>query len=315
MKHKYKKGEKAYMRVPVVVKAVDKDSATLEAIFSTQDEDRHGDRVLQEGWDLKNFKKNPVILNSHNYDDAAEVIGRVMPGTLKIEGKKLIGKIKFAVDENPKAKVIFDLYAGGFLSAFSVGFLVKEFDQDNKGNTDYFTIAEAELLEVSAVSVPANARALAKQKGIEIDKLDKNAPTPSDGGNDNAPTPSDGGLDNAPSEGKSVDIECPKCKTKVGSCDESVKAMLGDTTCEKCKDITENQPAPETPKKKSRNARVMKAIHSIESRRSRQIKNAYSIIKKLLEDDEEGQQINRENRDKVRKRRVNRAIRALIKSK
>lgn len=150
----------------IEVKGVDKENKTLEAIFSTQGEDRHGDVIIQNGWDLKYYKKNPVILNSHNHSDATEVIGKVEKGSLKVDNSKLTGKIKFAVDENPKAKIIYDLYAGGYLNAFSVGFLVKEYD-----NKDYSKITQAELLEISAVSVPANAYALAKQKGIDVDKL------------------------------------------------------------------------------------------------------------------------------------------------
>ena len=130
------------------------------------------------------FKKNPVILNSRNYGDAAEVIGKA--SNVKVEAKKLQGKITFAVNENPKAKVIFDLYAGGFLNAFSVGFIPTKFKQNKDGSTDWYTIEEAELLEVSAVSVPANARALAKAKGIDIDMLksndDEHEPTNDDEG-------------------------------------------------------------------------------------------------------------------------------------
>ena len=150
----------------IELKGVDKENKSLEAIFSSQKEDRHGDVVMQDGWELKNFKTNPVILNSHNHDDATEVIGKVEKGTLKIENGKLFGKIKFAVDENPKAKIIFDLYAGGYLNAFSVGFIANEYDPK-----DFSKILKAELLEVSAVSVPANAYALAKSKGIDVDKL------------------------------------------------------------------------------------------------------------------------------------------------
>jgi hypothetical protein len=79
---------------------------------------------------------------------------------------------EFAVDANPKAKIIFDLYAGGFLHASSVGFIPTEFDKQKDGSTDYYTIKQAELLEVSAVSVPANAAAtLAKSIGIDTDEL------------------------------------------------------------------------------------------------------------------------------------------------
>lgn len=141
---------------------VDTDNFTLEALFSNEKEDRHGEKVMQN-WDLKSFRKNPVLLNSHNYGDVSEVIGKI--SKIASKDKELTGKVHFAVNENPKAKIIFDLYAGGYLNAFSVGFVPKDFSEDG------MTIMKAELLEISAVSVPANALALAKSKGIEVDKL------------------------------------------------------------------------------------------------------------------------------------------------
>lgn len=149
----------------IVKSSVDIENATIDAIFSSSKEDRHGDVVEQE-FDVRAFNKNPVILNSHNYNDAVEVIGKA--SDVKIENGKLQGKIKFAVAENPKAKVIFDLYAGGFLNAFSIGFIPTEFAED-----DFSKILKSELLEVSAVSVPANPEALAKikSKGIDLEIL------------------------------------------------------------------------------------------------------------------------------------------------
>ena len=88
MKLNLKQGEKAYIQMPVEVKSIDKDMGTLEAIFSTQDVDRHGDIVLQDGWDISMFKKNPVILNSHNYGDAAEVIGKA--SNVKVDRKSVV---------------------------------------------------------------------------------------------------------------------------------------------------------------------------------------------------------------------------------
>jgi len=157
---------KKYEIFGVEIKTVNEEKGTLEAVFSTQNEDRHGDVVMQDGWDLKNFKKNPVILNSHNYGDATEVIGKAI--NPKVVDGKLEGKIEFAVNQSEKAKTIFNLYAGGFLKAFSVGFIPLEFDEK-----DYSKITKAELLEVSAVSVPANAMALAKAKGIDVSVLEK----------------------------------------------------------------------------------------------------------------------------------------------
>ena len=142
----------------------DDEKATIKAIFSTPNDDRHGERVNQK-WDLKNFRANPVILNSHNQWDAKAVVGKAIK--IGMSKGNLVGEIEFAVEANPDAKIIYELYKGGFLNAFSVGFIAKKF------SADYSEILEGELLEISCVAVPANAEALqqAKAKGIEIEKL------------------------------------------------------------------------------------------------------------------------------------------------
>jgi len=161
------KAEKKIIQMNIAIKKIDMENFIINGVFSTEDEDRHGEIVYQN-WDLKNFKKNPVILNSHNYGDITEILGKAVEITNDKDTKKLTGAIQFAVSQNPKAKIAFDLYAGGFASAFSVGFMPKEFN--DKGD-----ILKAELLEISLVSVPANALALAKAKGIDVDLLTKEA--------------------------------------------------------------------------------------------------------------------------------------------
>lgn len=156
------KKNKQYSQIPFEAKTVNKAEYTLEGVFSTSDMDRHGD-IVEQNWDLEKYRQNPVVLNNHQSHDATETIGR-MENIQVIDGK-LQGKIKFAVNENPKAKVIFDLYAGKFLSAFSAGFIPLEFGTRGE-------IKKSELLEVSAVSVPANAMALAKSAGIDIGLLE-----------------------------------------------------------------------------------------------------------------------------------------------
>lgn len=325
MKRKLIQGEKAYIQMPVEVKSIDKDLGTLEAIFSTQDVDRHGDVVLQEGWDLVNFKKNPVILNSHNYGDAAEVIGKA--SQVKIDGKKLVGKITFAVNENPKAKVIFDLYAGGFLNAFSVGFIPTKFKDNKDGTKDWYTIEEAELLEVSAVSVPANARALAKAKGIDIDVL----PTTKDNEHDE-PKPED--TEETP-EGDSVEIpkddevsptdgEAPAGDIDGGESEpdggdekpdgDAGGAAGGETVPDEGDGVT--PPAPtEAPVQASYAAKVAKAITHIESKEKAQYRKVANILDSLLNGEESGVRMDSRTREQVRKRKTNQAIRMLLKIK
>ena len=129
----------------------------LEAIVATDDVDRDGEVLDIKGLDIKKFQSNPVVLWAHDYSKPP--IGRAEKITKKADGT-LVAKIKFAITESDFAKEIYALYKGGFLNAFSIGFIPSEAD----GNR--FT--KSEMLEFSAVPVPANPNALltAKAKGI-----------------------------------------------------------------------------------------------------------------------------------------------------
>jgi len=132
----------------------------FHAVFSTASEDRHGDIVYQN-WDLKAFQNNPVYLDSHNYGGIEHILGRIEG--IKAD-KALEGDIVYALD-NPKGLLAYNLTQKGFLNTSSVGFIPKDFDKD--GN-----IIRSELLEISAVSVPANAEALIDtQKSIEVGEV------------------------------------------------------------------------------------------------------------------------------------------------
>lgn len=147
------------MVVPTVFeKTYEEDAVTnrFHVVMSTAVEDRHGEIVFQN-WDLDNFKKNPVFLDSHNYSSIEHILGKIHNTTAQTA---LEGDIEFALD-NPKGMLAFKLALGDFLSATSVGFIPKAFDED--GN-----ITQAELLELSAVSVPANPQALL-EKSLDVD--------------------------------------------------------------------------------------------------------------------------------------------------
>lgn len=131
------------------------ENATYKMTFSDDKEDRHGD-IVKQNWDLKWFKKNPVLLDSHNYDSITRIVGRVSKIT---QDPVLNGEIEFAQNElGQQAQYLVD---NGFLNASSVGFIPLEFD--NEGN-----ITKSELLEISLVAVPANPRALFEKKATEL---------------------------------------------------------------------------------------------------------------------------------------------------
>lgn len=132
-------------------KAVSNDEDTelkIEGYASTVDKDRVGDVILSEAWTqggLKNFEKNPILLFNHNYDTP---IGKVTDFETDAKGLRVKGTISKAA--GPYRELIKD----GVLSTFSVGFLIKDADYDSGANI--FVIKNAELLEVSVVSVPCN---------------------------------------------------------------------------------------------------------------------------------------------------------------
>ena len=132
--------------------AQDDGSVMIRGMASTADFDRAGDSISVEAWQkggLKNFEKNPIILFNHDYD---KPIGRATGLKAGPDGLELECKISKSAPAN-----VAELVKDGVLGAFSVGFRVK--DADYIKETDGLMIKDAELFEVSVVSVPCNQSA------------------------------------------------------------------------------------------------------------------------------------------------------------
>ena len=130
----------------------DDGSIMIRGMASTADFDRAGDTISAEAWQkggLKNFEKNPIILFNHDYD---RPIGRATGMKAGPNGLELECKISKSAPGN-----VAGLVKDGVLGAFSVGFRVK--DADYIKETDGLMIKDAELFEVSVVSVPCNQAA------------------------------------------------------------------------------------------------------------------------------------------------------------
>ena len=130
----------------------DDGSVMIRRMASTADFDRAGDSISAEAWQkggIKNFEKNPIILFNHDYD---KPIGRATGMKAGPDGLELECKISKNAPGN-----VAELVKDGVLGAFSVGFRVK--DADYIKETDGLMIKDAELFEVSVVSVPCNQAA------------------------------------------------------------------------------------------------------------------------------------------------------------
>jgi len=126
-------------------------------LFVMSDElpDRGGDVVKLDGWDLSGFMRNPVFLSMH--DSTRYPIGTWEK--VWTEAGQLRGIARFADQgTHPEADLAYSLYKQGIMNAVSVKFLGNEYEPNDHGG---LTFTAHELLECSAVPVPANANALA----------------------------------------------------------------------------------------------------------------------------------------------------------
>lgn len=110
--------------------------------------DRGKDYIGKKAWDLTNFEKNPVILFNH---DKEKPIGKALGVEATDEG--LYIKARISKSKDPMVSYVRDLIKEGILNAFSVGFDAKQEGKDSKGVNE---ITQAELYEVSVVSLPMN---------------------------------------------------------------------------------------------------------------------------------------------------------------
>ena len=141
---------------------------TLWAVASLEEPDREGDVILAEGWELENYRKNPVILFAHKYDQPP--VARALEIGVSQRGLKFRAQFP-SRKEYPFADTVYRLYRGGYLRSFSVGFIPKLWGDrksapgDGQGGRLF---RRQELVEISAVPIPTHPKALAEaqKKGL-----------------------------------------------------------------------------------------------------------------------------------------------------
>lgn len=126
-------------------------SIMIEGYASTNDIDRAGDVVSPAVWEkgLENYIKNPIILAYHDYE---KPIGRMVEHRYDSKGLWIKARISAAAED------IFNLIKDGVMTAFSIGFRIK--DAEYMQEADVFYIKEIELHEISVVPVPCNQNTL-----------------------------------------------------------------------------------------------------------------------------------------------------------
>jgi HK97 family phage prohead protease/HK97 family phage major capsid protein len=135
----------------------------LEFVLSDETPDRMDDVIMSDGWELANFKRNPIALFNHKSDFP---IGKWR--NLRVEDKQLRGHLELApTGTSDRIDEIRKLIDAGILRAVSVGFKPVE-TKDREGTKWGSVYVKSELVETSLVSVPANPNALAIAKSLKI---------------------------------------------------------------------------------------------------------------------------------------------------
>jgi len=159
------------MIIERVEKMVDEEDEERKARFiaSTSDEDRQGDTINQDGWELRDFRKNPVLLFGH--DSRSLPIGKVEDIDVK-DGKLMADTVGVPEGVHDMADKVWSMVKSGFLNAVSVGFRALDYEPrfGDDGEWLGFHFLSQELLELSIVPVPANAGAIMVARCYGADK-------------------------------------------------------------------------------------------------------------------------------------------------
>jgi len=157
------------LHIPGIVRAIgDEESRTVEFVISTPTVDRHGTVFVADGWNLDEYRKNPIVAYQHNTSGGffSDPNPDAIIGTseVRLENGELIARATFeTADVNPLAEKIFRKVMSGTLRAASVGAIAEagHWGMEEAGeDPDIFYFTRQTLLEWSIVNIPSNPDAI-----------------------------------------------------------------------------------------------------------------------------------------------------------
>jgi len=165
-----RRGLRGGLQIELCSNPVNSDGApVIDFVASSEKLDRYDEIIVAAGWRLENYQRNPVFQNAHQYGDIIFTLGKAL--ITEVRAGKLFQRIQFATEANPMARIAYGLYRGGFLNAVSVGFIPLRWENGTEQTAFRRKYLEQELLEVSAVGIPANPEAL--QLGLKAGTISR----------------------------------------------------------------------------------------------------------------------------------------------
>lgn len=155
---------------------VDRDTRSVGGVISTESVDRDKEVVLARGLNFEEFRKNPIVLFMH---DPLSPVGKCTRGpSHRRKGgvQEVMATTQFA--ETKLAEEVYSLVEGDFIRGISIGMNPSSMEVSPPNPVEirkkpawadaHRVIRQAELIEYSFVSIPANADALtsAVNKGL-----------------------------------------------------------------------------------------------------------------------------------------------------
>lgn len=174
-----KGGELGFCRM--ARKSIDEDKRQVHFLCSSGSVDRYGEIVEPSAYagSIESFMLNPVFAAGHIYvghNGEPTIIGEWVKLWISKDGLEGIAEFD---DEDPLAQRYWNLYRKGRMRAVSVGFIANAWEMremqfgQEKRRVRVFT--DVDLLEVSAVAIPANPDARVRSRsagGANEDDLD-----------------------------------------------------------------------------------------------------------------------------------------------
>jgi len=145
--------------------SLDEASRTIEATFSSgapvkRNTWRDGEYTEVLSMDPKAIRLDRMnlgaaFLDSHDYyGGTRSMLGAVVPNTVRVEGGKLIGQVKFSKSE--EGERAFQDAKDRILRNLSVGYLIHRYEVDDTTTPPTRTATDWEPHEISAVAIPAD---------------------------------------------------------------------------------------------------------------------------------------------------------------
>jgi HK97 family phage prohead protease len=176
--------------------SLNEETRTARFVASTSDIDSYGE-VVEQYWDLKRFRANPVILFGHNrggagfWGDGLNTQAESLPvghaTSIDVVNGQLELDVKFADEKaSPLAPLVWEGLKQGTIRSVSVGFMPGARSREERGEDEVvYHVGSAaepnELYEVSIVVIPANASAVMKDAQLSGNHAGETPPRAAEG--------------------------------------------------------------------------------------------------------------------------------------